>query len=545
MPVPLVTDANFRRAVSNIASWGDTDVFPFPIENHIFHDMTEQAVSLLVAMSRDFDGSLTQNGPINYSALAPVGYNGFRWATQIDPIWNVYFLSVVLSLGEEIESQRVPEEQGVVYSHRFRPGEDDEATDADQSLFDREGWSKFQERSREMAHEAKFVVAVDIADFYGRIYHHRLENQLRYVDTTGERTRQIMRILGAFSNGVSYGLPVGGPAARLLSEVLLNAVDQLMLSQLSDIRFLRYADDYRFFVSSLGDAYRAIGYLSEKLQRNEGLSLQRSKTRIMTSAEYLSTLRPDNPRPGSAAKFLSLHLHYDPYSPHAIEDYELLQQQLDEFDVLGLLRSELVKGRVDVAVTRRLIDALKHMPQLPKEQALLSLLDNLDVLAPVVPHVMRAVRDNLGSVSADAQDQVQGRIRELITGGHHLAQVDVNLSYMIRVLAQRRTPENERVLVQLFSGPHGYSGAAAPDVQRDIVLTLAKWQANYWLHDLKNHFSTLHSWVRRAFLVGSYALGDEGSHWRRGVRKGLTPFEQLVVEWGSEKTKDAGWMIPV
>jgi hypothetical protein len=543
--VPLIDQAYFRRAVHNIATWGDTDVFPFPVENHVFHDKTEATVSLLSTMCRDFDSTLTQQPPINYSALSPVGYNGFRWATQIDPLWNAYFLGAVLSLAGQIEERRVSESEGIVFSHRYRPVEDSQAGDADQSLFDREGWSKFQETSRELASAVEYVVAVDVADFYGRIYHHRLENQLRYIDTGGGLTQQIMHILGAFSNGVSYGLPVGGPAARILSEVLLDAVDQLILSQLQGIRFIRYADDYRFFVDNMEDAYRVIGYLSEKLQRNEGLSLQRSKTRIMTAAEYQSTLRPDDPRPGSAAKFLSLHLHFDPYSPNAVEDYEQLQDQLDEFDVLGLLRSELIKGRVDIALTRRLIDALKLMPETPKEQALLSLLDNLEVLAPVIPHVMRAVRANLSSVSKPAQLEIHRRVRDLVTSKDHLAQVDVNLSYMVRVLAERKSPENERLLIALYPGPHGYSQAAAPDIQRDIVLTLAKWGANYWLHDIKNQFATSHSWVRRAFIIASYCMGDEGSHWRTAVKRNLTDFERLVLTWASEKTQDRGWVIPI
>lgn len=536
--MPLIQRSDFELAVKNIASLGDTDIFPWLLENHILHDSAEPVIDLLTAMSGDFQRVLAQQTPVTESALSPLGYNGFRWATQIDPIWNAYYLGAVLSLAAEIESRRVPVDRQIVFSHRFAPGEDGH-------LFDRMGWSKYQVASAELARGHAFVVSVDIADFYGRIYHHRIENELREVDGTTGRAAHLMGLLTSFSRQVSYGLPVGGPASRIISELVLNATDQLLLVQSPSFTFTRYADDYRFFVNDRESAYRAIGFLSEKLQRIEGLSLQRSKTRIMTSAEFLSSNIPQDPRPGSAAKFLSLHLYYDPYSPTADDDYERLREQLDEFDVLGLLREELFKGRVDQALTKKLVSALRHMQPVPKEQAVLSLAENLETLAPVLPHVLRAMRDNLKDLSDDGRAKVSQTIRELIESKHHLAQVDVNLAYMVRVLAQERRRENSDLLMRLYREPHGYAGAPAAIVQRDIVLAMGRWRARFWLRDLKPHYGTMHPWVARAFLVASYALGDEGRHWRRAVRPTLSPFDSVVADWASTKSGQSSWEIPV
>ena len=534
----LIDPSAFRLAVGNIAAWGDTDVFPLPIENHVFYDQQDEIVDLLGTISNDFLGRLTTAPPINHAALSPVGYNGFRWATQIDPIWNAYFLGLILSLASAIENQRISTNENIVFSHRYQPEDD-------YTLFDRRGWMKFRQESETQAAAHQYVVTVDIADFYGRLYHHRIENELKYVDHDGARTSQIMRLLNSFSQGTSYGLPVGGPGARILSELVLNSMDQLLLSHSPAFKFVRYADDYRFFVDDLEMAHRAIGFLSEKLQRNEGLSLQRSKTRIMTSAEYLASSQPQDPRPGSAAKFLSLHLYYDPYSPTAEEDFESLKEQLSEFDLLGLLRAELFKGRVDVALTRKLVAALKHMPAKPKEQAVRSLLENLETLAPVLPHVMRAIRENVNELPDSTQEEVHSKIREMINSGHHLTQVDINLSYMLRVLSQRHFRENEHLLIQLYGQSHGYAQAPAPNIQHDILLVLAKWGVTYWLHDLKPHYGTMHVWVRRAFLIGSYALGDEGRHWRRGVAASISEFDKIVQNWMSFRTSETDWEIPV
>jgi Reverse transcriptase (RNA-dependent DNA polymerase) len=536
--VPLIDRAHFARAVQNIAGSGDTDVFPLPFENHVLHDEPDQVCALLESVSNDFETRLTQSPPITNSALAQVGYNGFRWATQIDPMWNAYFLGVVLSLAEEIESVRIPVDESVVFSHRF-----DVAGGV--YLFNRDGWTQFRDESLRMAGNSHFVVSVDIADFYGRLYHHRIENELKYVDRDGARANQVTRLLNSFSNNVSYGLPIGGPAARILSELVLSSVDKLIQSQLGGARFTRYADDYRFFVDNVESAYRVIGFMSEKLQRNEGLSLQRSKTRIMTSSEFKEATFPGDPRPGSAEKFLSLHLYFDPYSPTAEEDYEDLREQLSEFDVLGLLRSELFKGRIDAGLTRRLMSAIRLMDAVPKEQAIRSLLENIETLAPIIPNVIRVVRDNIAELSDDARVEVFTKVRELIDSGHHLAQVDVNLAYMVRLLSDDESRETTTQLVQMYDRAHGYSSGPAPNIQRDIVLALARRGTTWWLHDRKPHFPTMHSWVQRSFILGSYALGDEGKHWRAANRRSFSPFDSVVADWAAARTSDQGWRIPV
>lgn len=536
--MPLIDPSAFRLAVGNIAAFGDTDVFAFPVENHVLYDQQAEVIDLLSTMSNDFPRQITTAPPFNHAALSPVGYNGFRWATQIDPIWNAYFLGLVLSLAPDIENQRISANENIVFSHRFQPEDD-------YTLFDRRGWMKFRQESETQAAAHQYVVSVDIADFYGRLYHHRIENLLKYVDHDGARTSQIMRLLSSFSHGVSYGLPVGGPGARILSELVLNSMDQLLLSQSPRFKFVRYADDYRFFVNDLETAHRAIGFLSEKLQRNEGLSLQRSKTRIMTSAEYLTSSLPQDPRPGSAAKFLSLHLYYDPYSPTAQEDFESLKEQLNEFDLLGLLRAELFKGHVDVGLTRRLVAALKYMPPMSKEQAVRSLLENLETLAPVLPHVMRAIRENVNELPDNTQNEVHSTIREMITSGHHLTKVEINLSYMLRVLSQRHFRENELLFIQLYDQSHGYAQKPAPNIQHDILLVLAKWGVTYWLHDLKPQYGTMNVWVRRAFLIGSYSLGEEGRHWRRAATASGSDFDKIVQGWMSSRAGQTGWEIPV
>jgi hypothetical protein len=80
-----------------------------------------------------------------------------------------------------------------------------------------------------------------------------------------------MKFLNHFSNANSFGLPIGGPAARILSELTINQIDRLLLS--TGVKFTRFADDYHIFAASRDDAYRHLNFLSEKLYTNQGLSL--------------------------------------------------------------------------------------------------------------------------------------------------------------------------------------------------------------------------------------------------------------------------------
>jgi hypothetical protein len=249
--------------------------------------------------------------------LAAVGHSGFRQGTQVDPIWNAYFLSLVISIGEDIEKRRVGANS--VFSYRFKP--DHESG----TLFDRAvGWQQFQMAAKASAKEHEFVLRCDISDFYSRIYHHRLENALIRATERGDIVRRVMKLVGAIAAGPSYGLPVGGPAARLLSELLLNGVDRLLIT--AGIKFIRFVDDYIIFADSREDAHSALIRLSQLLLSNEGLSLQKAKTRILSAGEFAATSEfadpPDgeSPEDERARTFRRLRIHYDPYSPTAEED---------------------------------------------------------------------------------------------------------------------------------------------------------------------------------------------------------------------------------
>jgi Reverse transcriptase (RNA-dependent DNA polymerase) len=539
-------DDYFRRAVANVIRHGDTDIFPFPIENHLFFDKQEQTIDLLREIHKDFEGTLSRYPPAHEAALAPVNYSGFRWATQMDPLWNLYFLALVLSISEAIEAARLPASDNCVFSYRYKWDENSG------DLFDeRYNWRGFMESSLALAKKHKFVVACDISEFYPRLGHHRLENALLQLSLTGDAPSRIMAFLSNFSNTNSFGLPIGGPAARILSELVLNQIDRLLRTE--GICFCRFADDFHIFSNSNEEAYAGLIFLSEKLLRNQGLQLQKSKTRITSSAEFAATspIRIDEESgrsadPSSAEKqerakgLMQLSLRFDPYSPTKDTDYAALKSEIERFDILGLLRDELLKSRVHISLARKIIAAVKYLDPKARDDAITTLIDNGELLYPVFAGVLTVAKSVFEELSEPAQEYVHKKIVDLIESSSHVLRVDLNLAFAIRFVACRRSPEAEAALTKIFK-----QSTSSTLLRRDVILTMAKWKNWYWLSDLRANFRSLSPAERRAFIVASYALRDEGRHWRQHTAKEFTPLEHLVQDWASEKAGQPQWSIPL
>jgi hypothetical protein len=74
-------EAYFRAAMANVYMHGDTDIFPFPLENRILFDQIESVIPLLLSARDKFESTFSQDAPHDIKELVPVGHTGFRNAT--------------------------------------------------------------------------------------------------------------------------------------------------------------------------------------------------------------------------------------------------------------------------------------------------------------------------------------------------------------------------------------------------------------------------------------------------------------------------------
>lgn len=527
--------AIFEIAVQNIVEYGDTDIFPFPIENHILYDKKIEIIQLLRQAHSHFTKCFAQFRPHHIRTFSPVGNTGFRWATQQDPFWNAFLLGTTLALAEKIEAARIPVNASKIFSYRIKQplGKTIFRTDV--------GWRDFLLHSIQSAKSAKYVVVCDISDCYHRISHHRLENALEQLPKNAPYSKYIEEILRHYSNTNSYGVPVGGPAARILVELVLNLTDQILKSH--GMRFCRYADDYHIFVDSEDEAYANLQFISEKLMRNDGLTLQKSKTRIMSGAEFIAShsalVAPDGDGDAEAAKLFSLNLRYDPYSTHASQEYAELRAELDKIDILGLLRRELTKTRVHGALTKKIVAAIRHLAPAVKANAILTLMDNLKLLYAIFPVVAVTIKSVFKELPANTQEKVCAILRDQIISRAYTLDNELHAAYAIRILSEIKSADNQDALVTL------YNRFKSPLVRRDVILVMAKWQEYSFLADQLNDYSGASPWERRAFIIASYAMGEAGAHWRKYTAQQFNPFEKIVRDWAAEKSQVKGWSIPI
>ena len=523
-------ESSFALAIKNFVKFGDTDIFPFPYETRMFSDIFNDALISVKETNDSFFEKLNECPPINISTCSTVGYTGYRWATQIDPYWNIMFLGLVLHLGSKIESARVSND--IVYSYRFKPCFDNG------SLFDTEtNWRKFQTDSLTLAQHddnINYIVTCDIADFYTRIYHHRLENALDRLDPNKQISSRIKKLIQTFSGTNSYGLPVGGPASRILAELALDSLDHIL--QIHGIKFKRYVDDFVVFCETKEQAHSILTFISRKLMENEGLTLQKHKTNILTKDEFVSLtqsklhgLEEDEGSP-IKAKFMSLPIRFDPYSPNAIEQYEEIKESLQDFDLLGMLGDELQKSKINQPFSRQLIKAFSATDDNVLSSAFKIIFNSITDLYPIFNSIIQVAISNWHRFDKDTKIFIRQRTIDLIKTDSFILKTELNLTYVTKLLAKENNVESLTILTEIYQ-----NNTSSILISLVITQAMAKWNTHYWISDLRRIFPTMTPWQRRLFIVASYLLGDEGSHWQEHNKDKFTFIDKLYKTWGSKR----------
>lgn len=173
-------------ALDHALKYGDTDVFPLAFEYEaIQHDWTNLRAWL------EAQNILEWQVRPHRTLLSPKAKHGFRVITQLDPLDFLIFAATVKEIAADIEARRIPANQNIVHSYRFVAG-------IDGQLFDHNiGYAGFLRQAKVLLDNdsIQFVATTDIADFYSRIYHHRLENALQASTSRQSHVKAIMRLL--------------------------------------------------------------------------------------------------------------------------------------------------------------------------------------------------------------------------------------------------------------------------------------------------------------------------------------------------------------
>lgn len=277
----IITKACFR-AIINIISEGTTDVSLFNrafeidlLKDKNFKDEVCKAVQFSINKNNFSDLKIHKLGHV----LVPKkNLSDYRKCALIDVYDEIVFLTLLLTISNEIEKMRVNKSKKRVFSYRFG--------DFGEKIFDgKYNLTSFRETvsNKSKYKKNKVVVECDISNFYDRVNIHRIESVLNSNPNIDKDIIKLINSLLLFwANRDSYGLPVGSNASRILAEVALIEVDNYLISK--GIDFCRFVDDYRIFAKNAAEAHNSLALLTHRLSK-EGLFLNTQKTKIRNISE--------------------------------------------------------------------------------------------------------------------------------------------------------------------------------------------------------------------------------------------------------------------
>ena len=138
---------------------------------------------------------------------------------------------------------------------------------------------------------------------------------------------------------------------------------------------------------------------------------------------------------------------------------------------------------------------------------------------------MRAVRGLYDTLPDDAKNAIDAALVRIFEEHEDILSVEINMVYFLQAMSRRHSHRKVEILVDVDEK------RPSPIIRRIIVAAMANWQCDYWLSYLKRRYASLHEWDKRAMILGSYFLTDEGKHWRVHTKDSWNEMELLIRDW--------------
>jgi Reverse transcriptase (RNA-dependent DNA polymerase) len=497
--------------------YGDTDVFPHLPEFAFISECEQEVVDELAKLDLD---AHVPGGALE--ALAPKSRYGFRIAHQLSATDNLLLLASVVELAREIEKLRLPKEGIEAFAYRFEIGPKGQIFHPQRTFRD---WLNAQQKLLKNDVKIASVVATDISDFYARINFHRIENLLDDCAPASGAARFVKKHIRAIRAKQSFGLPVGGSAARLLAELALVDTDRSLLDQ--GFVFTRFVDDFRIFLGANEDPYAALGFLAEQLGINEGLSLNVAKTEVRDKASYSAwldkmTTDVSEQAEGIALDTLTSNIYFDEDPDE--EDIE----KLKTVNLLGFLDEEIAADQWDVGRIRIIFRALKITKPPEAIPYIVGNFKHFVVFAKELCLLMQALEsDELGCFDDLLDDVIEASLRP------PAASVQVIRTWLLEIFVRGTISIPATKLKRLEALPSALD-------KRQLFLIGGRQKAVNFFRMQKTAFDQFTPFERPCLIWGASCLPrDEFEKWINTVQSTFKgPTNAIFLKWVS-KSKGA------
>jgi len=513
--MPFLSRDAIYWSIRHVLEHGDTDIFPYPIE---FDFLSDRADEVADALARE---DLSRYRPLSaLESLFPKSRFAFRNTHLLYPVDTIMFTAAVVSIGPEVERARLAAGNDVGFSYRFEQRDDYRMFQEHCRYAD---WLQQQQARALLADEGEYthVVEADISDFFLRIYHHRLKNNLAEATDNTNITTFITSFLRNIRARQSFGIPVGTNASRLMAELSLIDIDRALAAE--GYQATRYVDDFRIFVRRDQDPYAALAFLAEYLYSNDGLSLASAKTRILpfeAFRERIDTLSGEDQAAAeqSAAERL-LFAVYD------TEDSAESLDQLAGLDLVGEIYEELAKEYWDVGRIRILLRCMR----LTRDAASVSFIQrSLTELLPFVKEVVLLMAELHDSDDVDFQG-METQVVDLILSAA-ASQLPATRAWLLELFVRKVIVISQEQARRLY----GLTGALD---QRAVLQIRSQLSEVHYFRRGKTHMDELTPWLQPAFIRAAVCLPeDEYAVWLNNIRRQLRfPLAELFCDWAAHR----------
>ena len=507
-----LTAAEIDSAIDAIHHHGYSAMLPQPAE---WEDVLQNRDEI-----RDYVREIDLDTYEPFKAMktfAPKNRANIRVVHLLHPQDLIIYTALTLIIKKDIEENRISKKSKRVFSYRVDASKSDR-------LYDNKGaYERYLQCLGEKSKKngTKFVGIADIADFYPRIYQHRLENIIESTASSGRGTEVarvlVRKLIANLMGRNSYGIPVGPYASRVLAEAVLIDVDAFLHSNKMD--FVRWVDDYNFFCKSEYEAQSTLFSLGEWLFSNHGLTLQSAKTKILPVSRFIDEVLvvPDDKltdRDAAVSVLKDVVTGYEDEPDEEDLSEEAVQEILEElqsFDLLGMLNVSISdEALVDYEIVSYALSKLPRIPGAPedlKTEVLDLVIDNAELLYPVSEHIAKYVA-SFEHLSKQSKKRIAKKLLKPIKSKRN-PPPQYYAMWMLWIFSTSEDWNHIRDIVQIFRS------TSSEVLKRYAALAIAKGGSRSEALIVKDGFSAASDMLKLAILKASHKLGkDERKHWK-------------------------------
>lgn len=449
--------------------------------------------------------------------FAPKNRANIRVVHLLHPQDLIIYTALVMIAKDDIEKSRISKKAKKVFSYRVDINNKAILYEVRNS---HEGYRRQLELKAD-ALSIKYVAMADIADFFPRIYQHRLENVIETI-AASQRVRDVARVLikKLVSNLMgrnSYGIPVGPYASRVLAEALLIDVDSTLQSK--NVNFVRWVDDYNIFCTSEYEAQSVLFHLGEWLYTNHGLTLQTAKTKILPIARFKQEvlLKHDaalTDRDSAVNILRDFRFGYDDAADEDEPSEEEIQVILEFFhgiDLQAMLEASL--SDTTLVDYEAVVYVLTKIPRIPglddelKRQVLELVIDNAELLYPVAEQIAKYVL-SFNDLSIKDRKRIAKKLLKPLKSKRN-PPPPYYAMWILHIFASSSLWNHSEEIFQV------YSETSSEIVKRIAALVVFTSGTRAHALAVKDDYNNASPLLKMAILYASKKLGiDERKHWK-------------------------------